>query len=303
MANAIIHTIDLNFQDQPNSIAAFLVESNEGPILVETGPHSTFHHLCNEIRKLGFDPEQIKHVLITHIHLDHAGAAWAFAELGATVYLHPLGYRHMHDPSKLLASAKMIYKEMMDELWGTLKPIAEDQLVVIGDGQSVEIGELEFVSHHTPGHAKHHIAWQLEKVVFTGDVAGIRIHGGPIIPPCPPPDIHIEDWNDSIDKLLALGEVDTYYLTHFGPSTGVQDHMINLRHALRTYADFVYPYFRNGTRVEELAPDFATFATNYLVSHGMSAADANQYELANPSYMSVAGLLRYWKKKKEREQE
>lgn len=303
MNSPTIHTIDLHFQGQANSIAAFLVESEHGYILVETGPHSTFDHLCQQLWFLGADPADIEHVLVTHIHLDHAGAAWAFAEMGARVYLHPLGYRHMHDPSKLLASAKMIYKDMMDQLWGTLKPISEENLQIVEDGESIRIDDLEFTAHHTPGHAKHHIAWQLDDAVFTGDVAGIRIHGGPIIPPCPPPDIHIEDWNNSITKLLKLSGVKTYYLTHFGPAGKVQDHMTKLRQALRTYSDFVYPYYKSGTSVDELAPDFAEFATNYLVSNGMKADDAKQYELANPSYMSVAGLLRYWKKREEKEEE
>ena len=136
-----IHTIDLNFQGQPLSIASFLLEIDGMPILIETGPHSTYNHLCDRIRAIGYDPDRIQHVFITHIHLDHAGAAWAFAKSGATVYLHPKGYRHMHDPSKLLASAKMIYQEKMDELWGTLEPIREDQLRVIEDDQYVQINK------------------------------------------------------------------------------------------------------------------------------------------------------------------
>ena len=303
MHEPTIHTIDLHFQDQTNSIAAFLVESKHGNVLVETGPHSTFDHLCQQLWYIGADPVDIDHVLLTHIHLDHAGAAWAFAEFGAKIYLHPLGYRHMHDPSRLLASAKMIYKDQMDSLWGTLKPIPEENLQVVEDGESIRIDDLNFIAHHTPGHAKHHIAWQLDSVVFTGDVAGICIHEGPIVPPCPPPDINLEDWNDSINKLLRLHEVDTYYLTHFGPVTGVKDHMATLRNTLRMYSDFVYPYFRQGASIEELAPDFAQFVNQYLITNGMREDDANQYELANPAYMSVAGLLRYWKKREESEQE
>ena len=296
-----IHTIDLNFQGQPLSIASFLVEINGMPILIETGPHSTYDHLCDRIRAIGHDPGNIQHVFITHIHLDHAGAAWAFAKNGAKVYLHPKGYRHMHDPSRLLASAKMIYREMMDTLWGTLEPIHEDQLLVIEDGQVVRINETNIVAHHTPGHAKHHIAWQINNIVFTGDVAGISIHGGPIVPPCPPPDIHIEDWIESIEKLLALKNIEKYYLTHFGLIEDPETHMDKLKYALTEYAEFVRPFAEKGNTTEEILPDFLQFTQSFLVSNGLSKEDAAKYEAANPAYMSAAGLMRYWKKKMESE--
>ena len=297
MPSPKIHTIDLNFQSQKLSIAAFLIESDHGPILVETGPHSTYNYLIERIQAIGYTPSDIKHVFITHIHLDHAGAAWAFAEQGASIYLHPLGYRHMHDPSKLLASAQMIYQDMMDQLWGTLKPIPSDQLQIIEDGQSVQIGSLEFVAHHTPGHAKHHIAWQMDSVLFTGDVAGVSINGGPVIPPCPPPDINIEDWIESIDKLLMLDTIDTYYLTHFGSTDQPIEHMLKLKSALKQYANFIYPFYKRKFSIEDTLPFFTIYAEHYLTENGMSKEAAQVYEAANPSYMSVSGLMRYWKKK------
>ena len=153
-----IHTIDLHFQNEPSTIAAFLIETGNGPILVETGPHSTFPRLKEGIEHLGYKLSDVKDVFITHIHLDHAGASWCMAEEGARIHLHPFGFRHMKDPSKLLASAKMIYKDEMDRLWGTLKPIPEDQLIIAEDSDIIQIGELEIEAVHTPGHAKHHLA-------------------------------------------------------------------------------------------------------------------------------------------------
>ena len=117
MRNGRIHVIDLKFKGEDNGIASFLVETALGPVLIETGPHSTLDTLESGIKKLGYQLTDVKHVLITHIHLDHAGAAWCFAEHGSTIYLHPRGYRHMHDPTRLLASAKMIYKDEMESLW------------------------------------------------------------------------------------------------------------------------------------------------------------------------------------------
>ena len=292
-----IHTIDLNFLGHPNGIAAFLIESTEGPILVETGPHSTLSTLLDGINKLGYKKEDIQHVLLTHIHLDHAGAAWCFADHGANIYLHPFGYRHMNDPSKLLASAKMIYKEHMDRLWGTLKPISANQLIQVDHNQIISIGNTEFKALHTPGHAKHHIAWRLDDVIFAGDVAGVCINNGPVIPPCPPPDIDIEAWINSIKLLGEQTDIKSYYLTHFGIVNELETHNQLLRESLTAYSQFTKPYAEKGSNVAAMLPAFQEFVEKYLVSHGMSSKDAAAYEAANPSDMSVTGLLRYWSKR------
>jgi glyoxylase-like metal-dependent hydrolase (beta-lactamase superfamily II) len=292
-----IHVIDLDFLGQKNGIASFVIETVEGPILVETGPHSTLPVLEKSLESLGYKLEDVQHVLITHIHLDHAGAAWCFADLGAKIYLHPLGYHHMNDPSRLLSSAKMIYKEAMDSLWGTLKPIKEDQLVIMEHGESINIYGLDFTAWHTPGHAKHHIAWQVEDHLFTGDVAGVSIHHGPVIPPCPPPDINIEDWIKSIDLIRSLENISSLYLTHFGKITDITNHLNKLEKALDAYSSFFLPHYESGDSVDQVLPEFRDFVKNYLIDHGMNAEDAMSYEAANPSDMSATGLMRYWKKK------
>lgn len=297
--NYTVHTIDLNFKGRPNGIAAFLIESDHGPVLVETGPHSTYSHLVSGIRQCGFEPEDVKTVLLSHIHLDHAGAAWCMAQTGATIYLHPFGYRHMHDPSKLLASAKMIYKEEMDTLWGDLQAISAEKLIKVNDLQSLEIGNLRFIPWHTPGHAKHHIAWQLGSDLFTGDVAGVCIHDGPVLPPCPPPDIHIGDWLASLERIAAIGEVNKYYLTHFGAVTDLARHREKLKTGLLEYADFFLPHYKAGATVAEVLPYFREFVKSFLVKNGMKAEDAAAYEAANPSDMSAGGLMRYWQKQDE----
>src|SRR5690606_16623004 len=111
------------------------------------------------------------------------------AEKGANIYLHPLGAKHLADPSRLMASAKMIYQERMDELWGQMHPIPENQLIRVEDYETITVGDTKIKSLHTPGHAIHHIAWQINDLIFTGDVAGVKIGAGPVQPPCPPPDI------------------------------------------------------------------------------------------------------------------
>ena len=294
-----IHTIDLKFLGHANGICAYLVETSIGPILIETGPHSTLETLEAGIREIGYAKEDIQHVFITHIHLDHAGAAWCFAEHGAKVYLHPFGYRHMHDPSKLLASAKMIYQDKMDFLWGTLKPIPADQLIEVGHGDQVKIDDFVVSAWHTPGHAKHHIAWLIGKDLFTGDVGGVCINDGPVIPPCPPPDINFEDWESSIEVIEELEDVEAFYLTHFGKVTDIDRHLELLREGLKAYSSFAQPYPDQGMSAADMLPEFRDFVSEYLTGHGMAPSDSMAYEGANPSDMSAAGLLRYWKKKSQ----
>jgi len=299
MSKYKVHKIDLNFRGKPQSIASYIVTSEEGPIVVETGPHSTLPHLEKGLQELGYELSDIKHVLLTHIHLDHAGAAWCFAELGAKIYLHPFGYKHMHDPSKLLASAQRIYGDMMDTLWGTLKPISSENLVEVDDQAEIVIGNLTFKAHYTPGHAKHHHAWQLGEELFAGDVCGVRINKGPVIPPCPPPDINVEDWLASIEHIAALSDVKRYHLAHYDTVVNLEDHLISLRESITSYASWVEPWVNDNLNPKEALPLFREHVKNFMILKGLSEADADAYQAANPPDMSLAGLMRYWTKKQE----
>jgi glyoxylase-like metal-dependent hydrolase (beta-lactamase superfamily II) len=156
-----VHTIDLNFLGIEQSIAAFLVEGPTGIALIECGPHSTLPHLIYNIGVLGFDPKAIQHVFISHIHFDHAGAAWHFAEQGATIYVHPLGLPHLAAPEKLYNSARQIYGERMDELWGRMEPIEPAQLYAPEHGEVITACGLSFTAWHSPGHAVHHISYEV----------------------------------------------------------------------------------------------------------------------------------------------
>ena len=292
----MIKILDLNFLDISQAIAAFLVETSEGPILIETGPYSMWNHLETAINKEGYQIEDIKHVFLTHIHLDHAGAAWAFAQKGATIYLHPFGIKHMADPSKLMESARRIYKDDMDRLWGEMKAIPEAQMHATAHEEKIVIGDVTIQSLHTPGHAVHHIAWQIGDAVFTGDVAGVKILNGPVVPPCPPPDINVEDWKKSIDILLEM-PAETMYLTHFGRVTEKKEHLKVLSETLDDWANWMRPRFENGENPRTVTPAYQAYITEQLRSKGVANTDLEKYETANPSWMSVAGLMRYWKKK------
>lgn len=291
-----VHVLDLNFLGGSSSIASFLIPSEDGLILIETGPETTYNNLIKAIRQSGYDPDEIRHVLLTHIHFDHAGAAWKFAQKGAMIYVHPIGLPHLENPEKLWNSAKMIYKDDMDRLWGKMEPIDSKYLTAADDGSLLRIGEHEFSVHYTPGHAIHHNAYQLGDIVFTGDVAGVKILGGPVVPPCPPPDINIQDWKNSIQKLRALNPK-LLFLTHYGAVSNIPEHFDLLEKMLDDWSDWMKPYYDAQTPAEEITPKFMEYTKKQLKSQSVSDEDIERYEHANPSWMSVAGLLRYWKLK------
>ncbi|WP_422360966.1 MBL fold metallo-hydrolase [Reichenbachiella sp.] len=291
-----IKIIDLHFKNLDHAIASYLLPTNEGPILIETGPYSTYPKLKKGVEDLGYEMKEIKHVFLTHIHLDHAGAAWALAETGANIYLHPFGAKNMEDPSRLMESATRIYGDQMDTLWGQMKQIPANQLIQVEDQQSFEFGEVQIKSLHTPGHAKHHIAWQVGDVIFTGDVAGVKIDKGPVVPPCPPPDINLEDWKASIN-ILREAKPSALYLTHYNQITDIADHLTALENILDDWAAWIQKQMRANLTNEEMVPLFMKYTAEQLRNAGLDEPTIELYEAANPSWMSVAGLVRYWTKK------
>lgn len=293
-----IEILDLQFLDTEKAIGSFLIPSEEGLILIESGPETTFEHLKSALEKHGYSVNEVKHVLLTHIHFDHAGAAWKFAQLGTKIYVHPIGLPHLENPEKLWNSAKMIYKDDMDRLWGNMEPIAPEQLVPVDDGDVVSIGEHKIKTIYTPGHAVHHNAYRLGNVIFTGDVGGVKIENGPVVPPCPPPDINIELWKSSIQK-LKNEQPEALYLTHFGRIENPGQHLQDLEAILDDWANWMKPYFDNGTSPEDITPQFMQYTQKQLAGYGLNDQEILVYEYANPSWMSVAGLLRYWKLKSQ----
>lgn len=292
----MIHVLDLHFLTFDHAIAAFLIPTSEGPVLIETGPYSTFPQLESAIKQTGYTIEDIKHVLLTHIHFDHAGAAWAFAKTGAKIYVHPFGAPHLAAPQKLYESARMIYGDDMDRLWGAMESIDPKQIYETQHLEELHFGNLSITALHTPGHAKHHIAWQMGDTLFTGDVAGVKIEQGPVVPPCPPPDINLEDWEESLDLILSR-EIHRFYLTHFGEITDCKSHIADLKSMLLDWSLFIKKHWEQGLSADELTPLFSVYTKEQLLTMGVSELGTQQYEAANPSWMSVAGLIRYWKKK------
>lgn len=291
----MIHTIDLKFLNEPAAIAAFAVEDDAGITLVECGPFSTKDQLLAGLEAAGLNPNRVHTLLLTHIHFDHAGAAWWWAQRGVRVYVHPKGLKHMIDPTRLYSSAARIYGEdKMEELWGKMEKIDPYDIGSVEDRTRLTIGGQTWVAHHTPGHASHHIAWQLGKKVFTGDVGGVTIKGGPVVPPCPPPDINVSHWRSSVDRLRSL-RAEEYYLTHYGPVSAKSDHLDQLMRRLDAYVDFVLAQVKTGKVEEDIVPAFTEFVEAELRKNGVGEDTIGAYRAANPPYMSVAGIMRWLK--------
>src|SRR5678815_4827760 len=147
----MIHILDTKHLGRPGIIAATALETNDGIALFDTGSAATFENIASAMRAAGFAPNDVRHVFLSHIHLDHAGAAWCFAEQGATVHVHPRGARHLIDPSKLMESATRIFGDDMGKLWGEMRPIPADKVKVTDDRTAVRVGQFEVRSLDTPG--------------------------------------------------------------------------------------------------------------------------------------------------------
>ncbi len=290
----MIEILDLHFF-KDHTIASFLIETSEGPILIETGPDTVWDNLKQALNDRGYEPSDVRNVLLTHIHFDHAGGAWHLAREGATIHVHSKGAPHMASPEKLWQSAKRIYQEDMERLWGKMEPIAENQIHIVDDKDRLTFGNVEVEAHYTPGHAQHHLAYKIDDVVFTGDVGGVRIGGKSVVPPCPPPDINLEYWTDSIKRLRELNP-STLYPTHFGKYDDVGEHLDQLEANLQLYAGEIKSYLKKGYDQDEMLQRFGDFVREHLVEDGLEEKELEQYEIANPVYMSVSGLIRYWTK-------
>ena len=290
-----VSVLDLQFQTA-GTVAAFLVRTPEGPLLVETGPESLYEHLRSAVQAQGFELEEIRHVFVTHIHLDHAGAAWRLAQHGAKVYVHPKGAAHLAEPGKLMGSATRIYGDAMERLWGRMEPIPAGQVVAVEDEQVLRFGDVAMQAIHTPGHAIHHITWRLEDGLFTGDVGGIRIGHGPVIPPFPPPDIDLEAWRKTLGKFRAL-RPDALYPTHFGRREKTAEALDQLEDELLAWAGFICAGLEAGKGEAALMPEFEAWANQRLVDAGVDEAGREAYRVALPFAMNVTGLVRYWQKR------
>jgi glyoxylase-like metal-dependent hydrolase (beta-lactamase superfamily II) len=300
MAQTRVVTLDLKFQGRPQAIAAYLIRDGEAVVLIESGPGSTLAGLEAGLAKEGIAPRDLTHVLLTHIHLDHAGAAGWLALRGADVYVHPVGAPHMLNPEKLLASATRIYGDRMESLWGEFLPVPEEKLHIAEDGQKIAIGNLEFLPIHTPGHAEHHYAYLFEDICFSGDVGGVRIPGYPYLRvPMVPPELHLQRWHDSM-KRLREEKFAFIAPTHFGIYDDPEWQLREVEKGLDDAERWLEKTMSEDPSppIEAMRESFTDWMVEQATEMGLSEDVVNAFTVANPPGMSAAGLLRYWKKVK-----
>lgn len=269
--------IDVRHLGNPRAICCHRL----GDVLVDPGPESSHRTVLEAL-----DGDVPARILLTHIHFDHAGATGRLLEHwpDCEVWVHERGARHLVDPARLVSSATRIYGDDMDRLWGEVVPVGEERLRVLTGGE--RIGDWRVA--YTPGHASHHVSYLHEGtgIAFVGDVGGVRIGGGPTIPPTPPPDIDLELWHESIDTVLAWG-ADRWAITHFGTFADVAEQAAAMHEGLDRWG--------------ALARD--TDAETYereIVAEMRASGDEATVEAflqAMPPFTLYPGLDRYWSQK------
>lgn len=294
--------LDTLYQGVPGVIASYLLTGRAGAALVDVGSAATVTQLLSAIRATGCDPQDIRHLVLTHVHLDHAGAAGTLTRMlpDAQVYVHPFGARHLTDPTKLIASAERIYGDRMQQLWGTTEPVPAERVVVVADGDELTLGSRTLKVLYTPGHAIHHVALHdaHHSELFAGDAAGVRLEPLDYVrPPTPPPDLNLEDWTASIERMRAL-HLGVLYLPHFGVARGVEAHLRDLKARLYAWGDQVLAGMRAEMASEALAAGLAASAEPELARTAGGEADLarERYELATNYLMTAQGYERYYRK-------
>jgi glyoxylase-like metal-dependent hydrolase (beta-lactamase superfamily II) len=289
--------VDLNFLGRQHTIATGVIEGAGTFALVDPGPSTCLETLELQLQGQGLRLGDVTHILLTHIHLDHAGATGTILRRhpGITVYVHERGAPHMSDPAKLLASATRLYGAEMNRLWGAFEPVPVKNLVSLRGGEQVEVGGRRFEVAYTPGHASHHVSYfdPDSGVAFVGDTAGVRIDGGFLVAPTPPPDIDVELWTRSVAAIEAWSPA-TLFLTHFGPVQDVRPHLQTLMENLKTAAGLVGTLLEQPGNDEERRERFAE-QFNRELRRTMTDAQVAAYALASPTRILWLGLARYWR--------
>ena len=282
---ATIEPIDLFHRGSPHVIASYLVETGDGPALFDCGPTSTVEALEAGVRERGLELDEVGHLLLSHIHLDHAGAAGVLVRRNPRLQVHvsEVGAPHLVDPSRLERSARRIYGEHFDPLWGELAAVPEENVNVVGD----EV--LGLACFPTTGHAYHHVSYLHEDgTLYAGDAAGVRIApSSHVIPPTPPPDIDVDAWHATIDE-IARRRPERLALIHFGVADGVDRHLGELRERLDTWAGRILA----GADEKE----FIAAATDDL--DAANVVNRDDYDHAIPFSSSYLGMARWAEKRR-----
>jgi glyoxylase-like metal-dependent hydrolase (beta-lactamase superfamily II) len=292
--------LDLGFQGHQRIVATAVLHGAGGVALIDPGPTSTLPALRTALETAGMSLKDVTALVLTHIHLDHSGSAGTLVREipDVKVFVHESGARHLADPSKLVASAGRLYGDQMDVLWGEVAPVPPSSITTLGGGERIEAGGRRLMVEYTPGHASHHLSYfnSDSGVAFVGDTAGIkRTTGGYELPPTPPPDIDLEVWQRSLDAIGRWG-ADTLFLTHFGPSRPAGPHLAAFSDNLTWVADVARQAMKN-FEADDQRESWFTERVRQELSARMSAADADEYEVAGRFDLNYRGLARYWTRK------
>jgi glyoxylase-like metal-dependent hydrolase (beta-lactamase superfamily II) len=278
--------IDLHHQGHPQVVGAYLLPGDE-PTLVDPGPASCLGSLRTGLAEHGLEVGDLRRLLLTHIHLDHAGATGVLVREnpGLVVHVSEIGAPHLVDPSRLETSARRLYGDDFDRLWGELAPVPEESIRLVGSRVD------EFQCFPTPGHASHHVTYiDPEGGAYAGDVCGVRIAPSTFcLVPTMPPETDLETWYASLDALEAR-EPTRFYLTHFGPVHDTVEHVALVRQRLAGWSERV--------RIGMSQEDFVRAAEAELVGAAEESL-AESYRRATPFEHCYLGLERYWRKRRQ----
>jgi glyoxylase-like metal-dependent hydrolase (beta-lactamase superfamily II) len=299
-----ITAIDTRMAGRFRVTSAYLLTDLE-PALIETGPTTSSQTVLAALDSLGMGPEDLAHVLVTHIHLDHAGGAGRLAAAfpRASVWVHDRGAPHMADPTRLVASAARVYgPDKLQELFGPVEPVPAGRIRALDDGDRVRLGGREIEVLYTPGHASHHVALvdSLTGSVFAGDALGIHLPDVRVLRPAtPPPDIDIELGVESIERIRRSAR-SLLMLSHFGPVDQIDELCQLAAQRLRHWADVVRGALDGTDDLDQITAALER-ATAPEFDEAPSATGLERYEILSSMRMNAAGLVRYWKKRAERE--
>ena len=273
--------VDLHFGGREHAIGVYLVETDDGLALFDCGPSSTLPALEEGLAAVGLALEDVRHLLLSHIHLDHAGGAGTLVRRhpALTVWVSEIGAPHLVDPSRLERSARRLYGELFDPLWGELAPVPEEN-VRLATGNV-----LGWESFPTKGHASHHVSYFRDGTLLAGDAAGVRMPGASyVLPVSPPPDVDVEAWHATADAIRAR-EPERLALIHFGVHEDVGAHLDRLELELDRWAERV----RDGIDQEAFVD----------AARADAGEDADLYDRVAPFWQSWAGMKRYWETRSE----
>ena len=293
-------TLDLNWTGRPRSIAALLMESDGTNVLIDPGPQSTLETLRAGLRDRGQNFRTLDALLLTHIHLDHAGATGALVRENPNlkVYVHEFGLVHMIDPARLLASAGRLYGGDLQTLYGECTPVPEGNLKQLQGGERIRIGGTELEVCYTPGHASHHVTYwdRASRTAFVGDTAGIRVQGDAfLLPATPPPDINVEIWNQSLDTIASWG-LERIFLTHFGFIENPGEHIRLYKERLAEWSALTRKLLDSGVETTEAEKIFVDSVAEGIKSTLPTDA-ADHYIFNGGLRLSWLGLMRYVRKR------